>query len=43
MRGDADQVADVPIRRASILLHINPLKMAKTKSTQFGRSENVLG
>ena len=42
MRGDADQVADVRNRRASIFLPINPLKMATTKNTRFGRSENAL-
>ena len=43
MRGDADQVADVRNRRASIFSPINPLKMAKTNNTGFGRSENALG
>ena len=43
MRGDADQVADVRNRRASIFSAINPLKMAKTNNTRFGRSENALG
>ena len=43
MRGDADQVADVRNRRASTFLPINPLKMAKTNNTRFGRSENTLG
>ena len=43
MRGDADQVADVRNRRASIFLPINPLKMAKTNNTRFGRIENALG
>ena len=42
MRGDADQVADVRNRRASYSSPINPLKMAKTKNTRFGRSENAL-
>ena len=42
-RGDADQVADVRNRRASIFLPINPLKMAKTNNTRFGRIENALG
>ena len=43
MRGDADQVADVRNRRASIFLPINPLKMAKINNTRFGRIENALG
>ena len=44
MIGDADQVADVRNRRANIsLLPINPLKMAKTSNTRFGRIENALG
>ena len=38
MRGDADQVADVRNRRASI-----PLKMTRTNNTRFGRGENALG
>ena len=42
MRGDADQVANVRNWRASISLPINPLKMAKTDNTRFGRSENAL-
>ena len=42
-RRDADQVADVRNRRARIFLPINPLKMAKTNNTRFGRSENALG
>ena len=42
MTGDADQVADVRNRRASIFFPINPLKMAKTNNTRFGRSENAL-
>ena len=32
MRGDADQVADVRNRRASIFLPINPLKIITTVS-----------
>ena len=43
MRGDADHAADVRNRRASILLPINSLKMAKTDNTRIGRSENALG
>ena len=42
-RGDADQVADVRNRRASISLPINPLKTAKINNTRFGRIENALG
>ena len=42
-RGDADQVAGVRNRRASIFSPINPLKMAKINNTRFGRSENALG
>ena len=34
MRRDADQVADVRNRRASIFLPINPLKMAKTSNAR---------
>ena len=43
MRGDVDQVTDVRNRRASISLHINPLKTAKINNTRSGRIENVLG
>ena len=43
MRGDVDQVADVRNRKESIFLPINPLKMAKTNNTRFGRSEKALG
>ena len=43
MTEDVDQVADVRNRRASIFSPINPLKMAKTNNTRFGRSENALG
>ena len=43
MRGDVDQVADVRNRRASLFLPINPLKMAKTNNTRFGRGEDALG
>ena len=43
MRGDADQVADVRNRRASIFSLITPLKMTKTNNTRFGRSEDALG
>ena len=42
MRGDANQVADLRNRRASIFFPINPLKIAKTNNTRFGRSENAL-
>ena len=42
MIGDADQVADVRNRRASTFLPINPLQMAKTNNTRFGRIENAL-
>ena len=43
MREDANQVADVRDRRASTFLPINPLEMAKTNATRFGRIENALG
>ena len=43
IRGDADQVAGVRKRRASTFLPINPLKLAKTNNTRFGRIENALG
>ena len=43
MSGDADQVADVRNRRASISLPNNPLKTAKINNTRFGRIENALG
>ena len=43
MRGDADQVADVRNRRASIFSSITLLKMVRTNNTRFGRSENALG
>ena len=43
MRGDADQVADVRNRRASIFSSTTLLKMTKTNNTRFGRSENALG
>ena len=42
MRGDADQVADVRNRRASIFSSVTLLKMARTNNTRFGRSENAL-
>ena len=41
MKGDADQVADVRNRRASIFSSIT-LKMARINNTRFGRSENAL-
>ena len=37
MRGDADQVADVRNRRASIFLPINPLKMITAVSGSMHR------
>ena len=43
MKEDADQVADVRNRRASISSPINPFKTAKTNNTRFGRSENASG
>ena len=43
IRGDADQLANVHNRRANTFLPINPLKMAKTNATRFGRIENALG
>ena len=43
MRGDADQVADVSNRRASIFSSITILKMARTSNARFGRSANALG
>ena len=43
MRGDADQFADVRSRRVNTFFPINPLKMAKTNNTRFGRIENALG
>ena len=43
MRGDADQVAEVRNRRASIFSPITLLKMAKTSNTRFGRSAHALG
>ena len=43
MRGDADQVADVRNRRASIFSPTTLLKMARTNNTRFGRSANALG
>ena len=43
IRGDADQVPGVCNRRPSTFLPINPLKMAKTNNTRFGRIENALG
>ena len=43
MGGDADQVADVRNRRASIFSPINPFRMVKTNNARFGRSENALG
>ena len=43
MRGDADQVADVRNRRASIFSPITLLKMARTNNARFDRSANALG
>ena len=43
MRGNADQVADVRNRRASIPLPINSFKTANIKNTPFGLIENALG
>ena len=43
MRGDADQVADVRNRRASIFSPITLLKMARTNNARFGHSGNALG
>ena len=43
MRVDADQVADVRNRGASIVSPITLLKMAGTNNTRFGRSANALG
>ena len=43
MRGDADQVADVRNRRASIFASMNSLRMVKTNNTRFGGSETALG
>ena len=43
MRGDADQVADVRNRRASIFSPITLLKMAETNNTRFDRGKNALG
>ena len=40
MRGDADQVADVRNRRASIFSSIT-LLIARTNNIQFGRSANA--
>ena len=40
---DADQVADVRNRRASIFSPITLLKLARTSNAQFGRSANALG
>ena len=40
MKGDADQVADVRNRTASIFSPITLLKMARTNKTRFGRSAN---
>ena len=42
MRGDADQAADVRNGGASIVSPTNPLRMAKTNNTRFGRSEKYL-
>ena len=42
MRGDADQVADVRNRRASIYSSITLLKMVRINNIRFGRSENTL-
>ena len=42
IRRDADQVAGVRNRRASISLTINRLKTAKINNTRFGRIENAL-
>ena len=39
---NADQVVDVRNRRASIFSSITLLKMARTSSTRFGRSANIL-
>ena len=43
MRGDADQVADVRNRRASIFSPANLSKKARTSNARFGRSGNALG
>ena len=43
MRGDADQVADVRNRMASIFSPITLLKMARTNNARLGRSANALG
>ena len=40
---DADQVADVRNRRASIFSPITLLKLARTSNARFGRSANTLG
>ena len=42
MRGDADQVADVRNRTASIFSPITLLKMARTNNTRFGCSANSI-
>ena len=43
MRGDADHVAEVRNRRASIFSSITLFKMARTSNARFGRSANALG
>ena len=43
MRGDADQVAGVHNRRASIFSPLTLVKMARTNNARFGRSGNALG
>ena len=40
---DADQVADVRNRRASIFSPIALLKLARTSNARFGRSANAIG
>ena len=40
---NADQVADVRNRRASIFSPMTLLKMARTSNTRFDRSANTLG
>ena len=42
MRGDADHVAELRNRRASIFSSIPLLKIARTSNARFGRSANVL-
>ena len=40
---DADRVAEVRNRRASILSPITLLKLTRTSNARFGRSANALG